>query len=62
MSQSESEKTPVAVEKESHTPSDQQLPQPPFDKAAEGRILRKLDMRVLPILWLLYLVCFVDRR
>jgi MFS family permease len=32
-----------------------------FDKVAERRILRKLDLKVLPILWLLYLVCFVDR-
>ncbi|CAI6335484.1 unnamed protein product [Periconia digitata] len=32
-----------------------------FDKRAEQKILRKLDFRVLPILWLLYLVCFVDR-
>ncbi|KAF2650855.1 MFS general substrate transporter [Lophiostoma macrostomum CBS 122681] len=55
------EKSPAAAASESHTPSDQQLPQPPFDKAAEGRILRKLDFKVLPILWLLYLVCFVDR-
>ncbi|KAF2022176.1 MFS general substrate transporter [Aaosphaeria arxii CBS 175.79] len=38
-----------------------QLPTPPFDKVAEARILKKLDLKVLPILWLLYLVCFVDR-
>ncbi|KAH7390921.1 major facilitator superfamily domain-containing protein [Phaeosphaeria sp. MPI-PUGE-AT-0046c] len=36
-------------------------PEQPFDNAAERRILRKLDIRVLPILCLLYLVCFVDR-
>lgn len=36
-------------------------PEPPFDKAAERRILRKLDFRVLPTLMLLYFVCFVDR-
>lgn len=46
---------------ESCATSDQQLPQPPFDKSAEAKILRKLDLKVLPILWLLYLVCFVDR-
>ena len=30
-------------------------------KAAERRLLRRLDFRVLPILWLLYLVSFIDR-
>lgn len=54
-------KKATSVARESVTPLEQQLPQPPFDKAAEGRILRKLDMKILPILWLLYLVCFVDR-
>jgi MFS family permease len=34
---------------------------PPFDKSAENRLLRTLDIRVLPILWLLFLVCFIDR-
>ena len=32
---------------------------PPFDKAAERKLLWKLDFTVLPLLWLLYLVCFV---
>ncbi|KAK8059943.1 major facilitator superfamily domain-containing protein [Apiospora saccharicola] len=32
-----------------------------MEKAAERRLLRRLDFRVLPILWLLYLVSFVDR-
>lgn len=50
-----------AVTHESLATPDQQLPLPPFDKVAEGRILRRLDMKILPILWLLYLVCFVDR-
>jgi MFS family permease len=36
-------------------------PEQQFDKADERRILRKLDFTVLPILWLLYLVCFIDR-
>lgn len=43
------------------TTSDSPLPQPPFNKTAEGKLLRKLDMKVVPILWLLFLVCFVDR-
>lgn len=33
----------------------------PIDRAAERRLLRKLDLRVLPVLWLLYLVNFIDR-
>lgn len=57
---SELEKPPM-VQSESPVPSETGLPLPPFDKAAEKRILRKLDLKVLPILWLLYLVCFVDR-
>jgi MFS family permease len=44
-----------------HTIQDGITALPPFDKIAEQRILRKLDFKVLPILWLLYLVCFVDR-
>ncbi|KAG9381197.1 MFS general substrate transporter [Pyrenophora tritici-repentis] len=32
-----------------------------FDPTAERRLLRKLDLRILPILWLLYLVNFIDR-
>jgi MFS family permease len=44
-----------------HTFQDGITALPPFDKTAERRILRKLDLKVLPILWLLYLVCFVDR-
>jgi hypothetical protein len=34
---------------------------PPFDRAAERRLLRKLDLRILPVLWILYLVNFIDR-
>jgi hypothetical protein len=33
----------------------------PIDRAAERRLVRKLDFRVLPVLWLLYLVNFIDR-
>lgn len=32
-----------------------------FDHAAERRLLRKLDARILPVLWILYLVNFIDR-
>jgi hypothetical protein len=33
----------------------------PIDRAAEKRLLRKLDLRIIPVLWLLYLVNFIDR-
>ncbi|XP_014562681.1 hypothetical protein COCVIDRAFT_83609 [Bipolaris victoriae FI3] len=32
-----------------------------FDPAAERKLLRKLDIRILPVLWILYLVNFIDR-
>ena len=35
--------------------------EPPFDRAAERSLLRKLDIRILPVLWILYLVNFIDR-
>jgi MFS family permease len=45
----------------SHNARTSSQPQELFDKAAERRLLRTLDLRVLPILWLLFLVCFIDR-
>jgi hypothetical protein len=35
--------------------------EPHFDRTAERRLLRKLDFRILPVLWILYLVNFIDR-
>lgn len=36
--------------------------EPPYiDKALEKKLLRKLDLRVIPILWCLFLVSFFDR-
>lgn len=32
-----------------------------FDRAAERRLLRKLDVRIMPVLWILYLANFIDR-
>ena len=31
------------------------------DKDEEKRLLRKLDMRIIPILWLIYMLAFLDR-
>lgn len=36
-------------------------PVPPFDHVAQRRLVRKLDIRILPVLWILYLVNFIDR-
>ncbi|ORY00958.1 major facilitator superfamily domain-containing protein [Clohesyomyces aquaticus] len=33
----------------------------PFDTAVERRLVRKLDIRIIPVLWILYLVNFIDR-
>jgi hypothetical protein len=32
-----------------------------IDRAAEKKLVRKLDFKILPILWILYLVNFIDR-
>lgn len=32
-----------------------------IDPVAEKKLLRKLDLRVIPILWLLFLLAFLDR-
>lgn len=32
-----------------------------IDPEAEKRLLRKLDLRVVPMLWLLYMFAFLDR-
>ncbi|KAJ4296404.1 hypothetical protein N0V90_006449 [Kalmusia sp. IMI 367209] len=31
------------------------------DRAAERRLVRKLDLRIIPVLWILYLCNFIDR-
>jgi hypothetical protein len=32
-----------------------------FDKDGEKRLLRKLDWHIVPILWLIYMLAFLDR-
>jgi hypothetical protein len=34
---------------------------PPIDAAAEKKLLRKVDMHVIPILFFLFLLAFLDR-
>lgn len=36
-------------------------PTTPLPKAVERRILRKLDLTLIPLLWFLFLVTFIDR-
>lgn len=49
------------------TPRSLESPKPesseksPIDSALEKKLLRKLDFRVIPILWFLFLVSFFDR-
>jgi hypothetical protein len=31
------------------------------ERAAEKKLLRKIDLHVVPILWILYLLAFLDR-
>jgi MFS family permease len=58
--------SPPSIGKEAHvqgipvstTPP---TPETPFDRNHERRLLQKLDIRILPVLWLLYLVNFIDR-
>lgn len=44
-----------------HPPPTNDVISPPFDTAAEKKLLRTLDFRVMPVLWVLFLVCFIDR-
>jgi hypothetical protein len=32
-----------------------------LDKDAEKRLLRKLDLHIIPILWLIFMLAFLDR-
>lgn len=60
MDNNSAEKGPVVLDRvRSDSPEDNL--QPPFDKVAERKLLRKVDIRVLPVLWILYLVNFIDR-
>ncbi|KAH8726936.1 major facilitator superfamily domain-containing protein [Phaeosphaeriaceae sp. PMI808] len=50
-----------AAAKESTISTPSSTLEAPIDRAAEKRLLRKLDLRILPVLWILYLVNFIDR-
>ncbi|KAI4232076.1 MAG: hypothetical protein LQ352_008365 [Teloschistes flavicans] len=41
--------------------SDEEITHPPFDHISERHLLLKTDLHVLPVLFLLFLISFVDR-
>jgi hypothetical protein len=60
MAESSSLEKGVFVQNTTESPGSSTI-EPTFDRAAEKQLLRKLDLRILPVLWLLYLVNFIDR-
>jgi len=49
------------IEKTTVTANDRQAECYEIDPQAEKKLLRKIDLRVVPILWLLFLLAFLDR-
>lgn len=49
------------MEKQEIEPRVVEASTPDFDPALEKKLLRKLDWRVIPALWFLFLVSFMDR-
>lgn len=41
--------------------NDRRIAQFEIDPEAEKRLLRKLDLRVVPVLWFLFMLSFLDR-
>ena len=41
--------------------NDRKIEQFEIDPVAEKKLLRKLDLRVVPVLWFLYMLAFLDR-
>ena len=63
MSDATIEKFPAARALDQHltTPVDSPADHSPNQQQAERKLLRKLDWRIIPILWFLFLVSFFDR-
>jgi hypothetical protein len=49
------------AEKTSHSSGELEAQHVELDEAESARVLRKVDMRLVPMLSLLYLVAFIDR-
>jgi hypothetical protein len=50
-----------AAEKTSHSSREMEAQHVELDESESARVLRKVDMRLVPMLSLLYLVAFIDR-
>jgi hypothetical protein len=57
----EHSKTEDVAEKSSHSSGELEAQHLELDEAESARVLRKVDMRLVPMLSLLYLVAFIDR-
>jgi tRNA A58 N-methylase Trm61 len=55
------QKVEDAAEKTSHSSAELDAHNVVLDEAESARVLRKVDMRLVPMLSLLYLVAFIDR-
>jgi hypothetical protein len=44
-----------------HLSDNEQAEGSALDKDAEKRLLRKLDLHIIPILWLIFMLAFLDR-
>jgi hypothetical protein len=54
-------RTEDVAEKTSHSSGELEAQHLELDEAESARVLRKVDMRLVPMLSLLYLVAFIDR-
>jgi hypothetical protein len=57
----EHHRTEDVAEKISHSSGEIEAQRVELDEAESARVLRKVDMRLVPMLSLLYLVAFIDR-
>jgi tRNA A58 N-methylase Trm61 len=55
------QKVEDVAEKTSHSSAELDAHHVVLDEAESARVLRKVDMRLVPMLSLLYLVAFIDR-
>ena len=42
--------------------NDRKIEQYEIDPVAEKKLLRKIDLRLVPILWFLFMLAFLDRK
>lgn len=56
-----SKSEPLYIEQLTAFSEDSDIGQTTSEDDAEKRLLRKLDMRIVPILWLMFMLAFLDR-